>query len=600
MRDRFASLYIGSNDEANLKGEANHASFYGTVKGRMGLGLLFPVMGVPLLMISIVFASTRAQDAWILENILPAFIIFSFLLGISLFMGQSGVAELNAAIALGVLAIIPSVKYGFVYGVPDEMGHYSTGVEIARTGSLAGVTFYSQSYAPTPLMHILEAATALTLGLPVDAVMALALFLEHFVIFLLVVESARRMFPRIDRRLIVFLALITVPVLPYFGGTTYGLLPLAMLTYVFSRIIRSRSEVLLATTLMLLMVVSHFVTTVYFLIALAGYGVSLLIVRFGTSISTGKIRKSFEGSPFFNIVTIPLFFAIFLLWLMFVGGNYFYYVHLLTFEFTGAPALSSVGVPLFDTVLTILYADARFIFSGLMVLVASSIGLIRHRKTGAFIFRWWLFASGGLMGAAVGLGYYAPQILRFASYVSMLAPYFACFLISRQKSKPWLLNTSQVRAIKVAMLAALVLSMIAVYPMSPLYPKWTDGKPVLEDGMANTIYCISGVKFLDSFFPLSSPRALMTTETERIFADMYSLDPRFTNLDLAGVISTNLDSATSLSELRNHTVAFDVQRSGRLTLRMRTVVLPLLSGGLRDTLGLVYSNGFFYVAIGPS
>jgi hypothetical protein len=281
-----------------------------------------------------------------------------------------------------------------------------------------------------------------------------------------------------------------------------------------------------------------------------------------------------------------------------VGGDYIYYVRLLTFEFTGAPPLSPVSVPLFDTILTILYANARFVFSGLTVLVASSIWLIRHRNTGTFLLLWCLFASGVLMGAAVGSLYSVPQVFRFAAWLSMLAPYFACFLISRRKGKPWLLNTSQVRAVKVAMLGALVLSIVAVYPMTPLYPKWTDAKPVLEDVEANTIYCVSGVNFLASFSPVYSSRPITTTP--RIFADMYSLHPKFTHLDWTGVVSTNLESVTSLSELRNQIVVFDLERSGRQTLPMRAVVLPLLSGGLRTgTLGMVYSNGSFYVAMAP-
>jgi hypothetical protein len=115
--------------------------------------------------------------------------------------------------------------------------------------------------------------------------------------------------------------------------------------------------------------------------------------------------------------------------------------------------------------------------------------------------------------------------------------------------------------------------------------------------MVNTIYCISGVNFFVSFYPVNSSQPVTTTP--RISADMHSLDPKFMNLDSAGVISTKLESVKSLSELRNQILVFDVERSGRQTLQMRTVVLPLLLGSLRDTLSVVYSNGFFYVAMAP-
>jgi len=582
MRDGFACLYTGPRGEAHLIGEANPTSFYRAVKGRMGLGLLFPVMGVPILMISIVFASTRAEDTWILENIVPAFIVFSVLLGISVIMGQSRVAELDAAIALGVLAIIPSLKYGFVYGNPDPMKHYGTAAVIAQTGSLATLAPYSETYAGTPLMHILPAITGLTAGLSIDAVIVITLFLQHFVIFLLVVETARKIFPKIERRLIVFLALIMVPVVPFTSGTSYALLPLAMFTYVFSTTIGWRAnEMLLATAVMLSMILTHFVTTIYLLVALAGFAFSLLIAkRLGTSSGVGKMA------------IIPSFFAIFLLWLAFMGPSYVPVLALADFQFTqGTLVISPFQIPFLDVVQTLLFGVTRYIFSGLIALVASLIGLMRYRKTRAFLLFWWLFAAAVLMGVTIVLGFAVTQVYRFVSYASMVAPYFVCLLVSRRKSKAWLLDASRLKLIKATMLAALVLSMIAVYPMTPLYPKY-DGKPILEDNTVNSIFSISGVKFFYSHYAVNSSQSLLTTSGP--YSQIISLHPEFTNL---GSISIELSGVHSLTELRNRVIVFDEGKSGINDLGMREIVLPLLSDGERDgTLSVVYSNGFFYVA----
>ena len=84
MRDGFLSRYVKSECEAHLRAEPNSTSFYSAVRSWTGLQWLFLALEMPILVISIVFASTRAQDAWILENILPPFTVFSFLLGISL------------------------------------------------------------------------------------------------------------------------------------------------------------------------------------------------------------------------------------------------------------------------------------------------------------------------------------------------------------------------------------------------------------------------------------------------------------------------------------------------------------------------------------
>lgn len=580
--DRFLSRQLESDYEAHLTPEANSTFYYSAVKRWMGLGWLFPAIGVPILMISIVFASTQAEDAWVLQNILPAFIIFSLLLGVSLAVGQSRLAELNAAIALGVLAIIPSVKYGFVYDALDALGHYATAVEIARTGSLAGSTYYSEGYAGTPLMHILPAVTGLTAGLPIETVIAFTLFLEHFVIFLLVVKSAQKMFPDIEKRLIIFLAVIVLPVLPYFTGTAYGLLPVAMLTYVFSTMWR-REEVLLTTTLMFSLVFSHFVTTLYFLIALAGFAFSLVIMRrFGTWRGDGRIT------------IFPSFFTIFLVWLVYLGPNFLAVVRYLILDlFQVNPLPSAAKVPFIDVVQTILYENARFVFSGLMALVASSVSIRRYRITGTFVFFWWLLVAAVLMGGTILLGYSAPNASRFASYASLVTPYFVCFLISRKKNRAWLLDASQLRLIKVAMFAALIVSMVAVYPVTPLYPKYA-GEPVLEDNLVNSIYVISGVSFFSSFYAVSSFQPVVTTP--RIFFQMSSLHPELTHLDS---IRDNLENVTSPTELSNQLVLFDMGRSGPETFQMRMVVLPLLSASLKDRLGVVYSNGFFYVAVAP-
>jgi hypothetical protein len=143
------------------------------------------------------------------------------------------------------------------------------------------------------------------------------------------------------------------------------------------------------------------------------------------------------------------------------------------------------------------------------------------------------------------------------------------------------------------MLAALVVSMVAVYPLTPLYPKY-EGKPMLEDNDVITIYCVSGVEFLGSFYDVNSGQSVITTHS--IVSDMYSLYyPKFINSH----IDNSLGDIGSLAELRNRIVVFDVEQSGIQTLRMRTLVLPLLSVGLGGTLGVVYSNGFFYVGMAP-
>jgi hypothetical protein len=551
------------------------------------LGWFFPTIGASVLVFDVMLAANRAKDAWVLQDIVLAFIVFSLLLGFGLLLGQSRLAVPNAAIALAVLAIIPSVKYGFVYGAFDAFGHYGTAVVIARTGSLAASAMYSELYAGNPLMHILLAMTGLTAGIPVEAAMISTLFIEHFAIFVLVAESVRRVFPQLDRRLIVFLTMMTLPVSLELVGTTYGLLSVAMITYFWLTMIReesTRREVLVtAVLLMVSLVFSHFVTALYFLIALTCYSISLLVMkRHMASTSTAK-RDLMLG-------LVLLYFVIFLSWLAYVGQNIIYVVRAFAIDtLTGSPLPSAAGqFPLLDLVQILLLKHGRALFSMLTAVAISSVVLLRKPKTKTFLVFWSLLAGSLLIGVPPTLGHEF-MVHRFLAYGSLVAPYFLCSVLSRQKDPASLLNanTPRIRLLKAAILVGLVVSMVATYPITPLYPKYA-GSPTLDDNDVNSVYVVSA---LDYFSSVYSSEPVLTSY--RIFWQLLSLHPEVMHLAY-NTISPHLEEVTSPSELKGHFVVFDAGgRSGTATVAMRT----FLAGNLTDKLAIVYSNGLFYMGI---
>jgi len=544
----------------------------------------FPTIGVPALVIAALLMATRAKDTWILQGILPAFIIFSILLGLSLLAGPPRLGVLYAAMALGLLAILPSVKYGFVYGEFDSLGHYSTASEIFRTGSLAQSTMYAAQYAGTPVLHILLAMTALTGGIPIETTIVYVLFLEHFVILVLIVESIRRMFPQMETRTIVLLAAVTLPVTFLITGTTFGLLEVAMLTYVFSRGIGRKPEtgaMLLAVVLMFSLVFSHFVTTVYFMTFLGGYAISLMAIRLFAG-SRGVTRNLL-------IQSVPLFLTFFVFWLVYVGEEFIYAARDLAFRLFLGSSLPSAAwrFPLTDLIQLVVFMYARPLFSVLLAVTASLIALLRYRRTETFAMFWWLLVSSLLIGGVVALGLTAATVWRFLAYASLTTPYFLCFLISRSRNRLFVSNTPRMRVIKVVMLATLVLSMIAVYPVTPLYPE-SGGSPILDDNSVNSIYVVSALEYFSNVYS-STP----VTTSSRIYWQLMSLDPKLIPLRW-NTISNDLESVTSLAELEGQLVLFDAGgRSGTATIAMRA-----MTGNLRDRLDIVYSNSFFFIGLG--
>jgi hypothetical protein len=548
------------------------------------VGWLFPTIAVPILVIALLLAEKSAKDAWILEDIAPAFIVFGILLGLGLILDRSRLAELNAAIAVALLAIVPSVKYGFVYGEFDSIGHYSTAYEIARTASVASISMYGQGYAVTPLLHIFLAMTSLTGGIPVETAIVCTLFLVQFVIFVLIAESARRMFPQIDGRLVVFLTVMTVPVLFMITGTTFGLLAVAMLIYVFSRS-RERhlkvSEISLTTILMFFLVFSHFVTALYFLTFLTAYTISLLTMR-----GFGALRGR-TSDPIIKVA--PRFLIFFVFWLAYVGPDFIMILRdIMVTLFLGSPLPSTAGeFPLTDLIQVLLFKYGRFLFSVLAGVGASSIALLRYRKTQTFAMFWWLLAGSLFIGGVVTLGHEAIPVWRFLAYASLVTPYFLCFLVSKGENIAWSLKTPRIRVIKATMLMTLVLSMVAAYPVTPLYPK-SGGRPILDDNSVNSIYAVSGLQYFSGVY---SSGDVITSF--RIFWQLLSLHPTLVPLAWNAIFPT-LEYVTSPSELKGELVVFDAGgKSGTSTIAMRT-----LAGNLTDTLGIIYSNGFLYIALG--
>jgi hypothetical protein len=198
---------------------------------------------------------------------------------------------------------------------------------------------------------------------------------------------------------------------------------------------------------------------------------------------------------------------------------------------------------------------------------------------------WFLMGGGLLMGTMVALGFGIDNIFRFSMYASIASPFFLCFIISRNRNSRSLLSHPRIRVVGVIMLISILLSTFATYPITPLYPT-VGGSPVLDDNSVNSVFAVSGLKHFASVYSSGNVVTSM-----RIFEQLMSLHPEM--LPLAwNEISHGLEDL-SPTQVKGELVIFDAGgESGTATLAMRE-----LAPNLRSRLGIVYTNGFFYLGM---
>jgi len=539
------------------------------------------------LVVGVLLFEEPAKDTWILQGILPFFLAFSFLLGIGILLGKAEFAAPNAAIALGLLAVIPSLKYEFVYGETDGLAHYSAALQIVQSGSLATQGFYAVEYAPTPLVHTLLAAIGVTSGLPIEAAIVCTLFLEHFIFLVLIAETVRTLFPQMDRRLIAFGTLITLPVLVEMTGTVYGLLGITLFVYFFARATRERETPaywFLIAVILGLLLISHFPTTVYFMIAVIGYVAS----RFVTGFSSRR-RSGFSNESERDLLTrlLPLFLVFFIAFLAFAGPFFSNLLRSLASTFFSTSVLPSTASRFTTTELFQLFLleNGRLLLSTLAAVVAMSTAMLRSRKTKIFFMFCWLLGSAVIIwGAIIASGLASVRSWTSFAYASLTAPYFLSLFVWGRMHRHRLLTIPRFPFwIRGVMVAILIASTVAAYPITPLYPH-TNGNPILDDNSVNSIYTISGLQFFTAVY---SQSRLITSV--RIFHQLISLYPALSGK----TISFELENVTSPAELVRELVLFDAgSRSGVSTLAMSSLVPHL-----KSKLGIVYSNGYFYIGL---
>jgi hypothetical protein len=225
------------------------------------------------------------NDAWILDGLLPYFLIFLF--AYSLLVGFSTnlkLVTLVSSIFLVVVNLIPSLKYSFIYGTQDAMGHYGFINEMVKTGHVPQFGVYKIDYGSTPGLQIFVSAISILSSLDTCASMKVFLVVAPSVLPLIVFVVGRRLNVSGKlSKLMVISTTVTSPTTYIFTGTTsiYFLYAFfscfLVLFFIYDRF--DRRYLVMTVILGLAILFSHEATIIYLLVIFAVILVGQRIVK---------------------------------------------------------------------------------------------------------------------------------------------------------------------------------------------------------------------------------------------------------------------------------------------------------------------------------
>lgn len=264
---------------------------------------------VLILLIGQVFLNVKdVNDGWILEGVFPLFLLFVTLFTVIVsFSSNLKFVVIVTSIFQATLVLIPNLKYIFVYGYHDPLGHYGYIRNLINSGHVPESGFYASEYQYTPGSHIFVSAISLTTGLDAVAAMKVFLIASAFIIpfatYLVMkkLETPKKLF-----KIIIITTAITSPVQYIYSGTI-AIYPILVLFFYFWLLLAcnnsTRSNVLIATLLGIVVIISHDVTSFFVLVCLAFV---LFVILFAKAV---KHSKYIEKNTLFSVTIMSLILA---------------------------------------------------------------------------------------------------------------------------------------------------------------------------------------------------------------------------------------------------------------------------------------------------
>jgi len=228
------------------------------------------------------------NDTWILEGLLPLFLLFTLLfVAIIVYSSNMKLITIFTAIYLFTINLIPQLKYFFAYGFFDPLYHYQFIHEMTNIGFVPKTGVYGVQYGSAAGSHIFVSELSILAGF--DPLLGYKLFLAIGPIMIplaIYVVYKKLNMPTDLAKIILVSSIVTSPILYKFTGWAsifplyFFFIYLVILTICSQS--NSRSSWVIVTLVGIRIIISHDVTTFFLLISL----LSLLILQF--------FRKPFE------------------------------------------------------------------------------------------------------------------------------------------------------------------------------------------------------------------------------------------------------------------------------------------------------------------
>lgn len=286
--------------------------------------LIFIAATVALVTVAL-FNRRDYQDTWILQDIVSVtavyVLVFSFF---AVACVDNRLLALGCASFIIVLNAIPNLKYDMLNGTFDSITHYGYAQNLVSLGHVPSTGFYASTYQDFPGMHILIGSLSIVTGLSVSAIIQLVTSLLVGIIPLMTYFATNRVFePSIQRFIVVASGL---PILTSYGltGTTFAVpLFFSIICLILRSLLtenkrtRSIEHVIVSLMLVLGLLFSHAMTTLYLILSLL---IAVLLLKF-LSIKGKSVVKSYQNARVLVMGILMILLVSFAARLMFGSGS---------------------------------------------------------------------------------------------------------------------------------------------------------------------------------------------------------------------------------------------------------------------------------------
>lgn len=232
--------------------------------------LLLFLFVISLLLVFNVAVNVRdSADGWILDGVIASFLLFAGIYSIIVgFSADLRLTTIVTSVFLMIVNLIPNLKYSFIYGINDPLGHYGVASEIIKSTHVPQTGIYGSEYGQAPDMHIFLSTLSIVSGFDVGVSIKVFLTVFPSILPIIVFLVTRKMnFPTSLSKLAIVSTIVTSPITYIFTGTRaiyflYAIFSCFLVLFFASRKF-NRAYLMITIILGFAIVLSHETTSFY-------------------------------------------------------------------------------------------------------------------------------------------------------------------------------------------------------------------------------------------------------------------------------------------------------------------------------------------------